>query len=315
MKNDYWKWTLIIFGCVFIYRFVDKDSLIQVINQSLPSTEAGILDGMLLGDKSGIDKGFYKNLQNSGLVHLVIVSGTNVMLIVGGLIEISAQYFGRKKTIVMGIILGWGYAAMVGWEIPVIRAMLMLSIMYWAQLLGRKFDVYRGLGLAVIIMFIGDMHILTSVSFWLSVMAYLAVITSKKFLISNIKFLKKRKIMIETINTIVPTIWVSLWITPILAMVFGKISIVSPLTNLLVLGVVEVITLIGAIGSLAGLMVPLLGKYILWLVYPLLKYFGEVVMLSGDSSMTMAVSFNWWMLIGWYLILFYFLIKNKTKNI
>ncbi len=300
----------LILLCIFIYRFVYKDSLMYVINQSLPPREAGIMGGMLLGDKSGFDQQFYKYLKNSGLIHLVIVSGSNVMLLVGGLIEILAQYFGRKKTIIIGLVLGWGYASMIGWEIPVVRAMLLVSIMYWAQLLGRKYDVFRGLGLAVLIMFIGDVHIFKSISFWLSIMAYFAVITAKRFMNYDLRFMNKT----IKIYMLLETIWVGLWITPILAMVFGRISLISPLTNMLVLGVVEVITLVGAVGSVVGLMMPSFGKIILWLVYPLLKYFGLIVELGGGTEMTMMVRFNWWMLVGWYMVLGYFLLKWRRSN-
>jgi competence protein ComEC len=305
----------------FIYRFVEKDSLMYIINRALPPREAGVMGGMLLGDRMGFDKDFYQYLKNSGLVHLVIVSGSNVMLLVGGLIESLAGIFGRKKIIIVGLILGWGYASMVGWEVPVVRAMLMLSILYWAQLLGRRYDVIRGLILAVLLMLIGDWQILTSVSFWLSIMAFLGVLTVKEVALFKNNFSHRRvckggfqiqKIIFETVKIILPTIWVSLWITPILALVFGKISIISPVTNLLVIGVVEVITLVGAIGTVAGLFVPVVGKIILWLVYPLLKYFSVVAEMGGSGWWsTVSISFNWWMLIGWYLVLFYFLMKRK----
>jgi competence protein ComEC len=290
-KSEIGRWTALVLGIILMYKFVNRDSLIYVIRQGLPPQEAGLLGGIIWGDKSGFEKNFYENLKNSGLVHLVVVSGSNVMLLVGGVIETLAGFLGRKKTIAGGLILGWGYTQMVGWEIPVVRAMLLVSMVYLAQLYGRKYDLWRALFLAVAIMVVGETGVLLSVSFWLSIMAFLGVVTAKNKKLTNI--------------------YVSLWITPILALVFGKISLVSPISNLLVSGLVEIVTLVGVVGTMVGMIILPAGKMILWLTYPMLKYLAMVVEWSGSGKWsTISVSFNWWILIGWYLILFYFLMKS-----
>ncbi len=286
------KLVVIILIMILIYKFVNKDSLMGVINQSLPPREAGLLAGTMLGDKSGFDKDFYDSLKNSGLVHLVVASGSNVMLLVGGWIELMAKYLERKRTIIVGLVGGWWYVNMVGWEIPVVRAMLLVSIMYWAQLLGRKFNLWRGILLGVLIMVIGEPLVLTSVSFWLSIMAFLAVVTSKRFRI----------------------LWVGVWITPILGLVFGKISLISPLANVLVIGLVELVTVLGVFAVVLGVFV---GAQciapVLWIIYPGLKYLAVVAEWGGKFPI-LELRFNWLMLVGYYLILFYFLIKKYNRS-
>jgi competence protein ComEC len=285
--------NIMLFMALFLmFWFIKRDSLIYVIGQSLPPQEAGLMAGILLGDKSGFENEFYENLKNSGLIHLVVVSGSNVMLLIGGLIEFLAPYLNRKRSIMVGLAVGWWYVFLVGWEIPVLRAMLLLSIMYLAQLIGRKYNLVRGLILSILIMVIGEVRVLTSVSFWLSITAFLGVITCKD----------KR----------LTTVWVSVWIMPIMAMIFGKISVISPITNALVLGMVEVLTLIGAIGTGVGMMVPVLGRGILWLSIPMLKYLAVVVELGG-RVLPLQINFNWLMLVGYYLVLLYFILKNKSK--
>lgn len=289
------RWTVVVLGVVLMYKFVMRDSLMYVIRQSLPPAEAGMLAGMLLGDKSGFDGNFYQFLQNSGLIHLVVVSGSNVMLLVGGGIETAAGFLGRKKTIAGGLVLGWGYAAMTGWGVPVTRAMLLVTLLYFAQLYGRKYDFWRALTVAVIIMVAGDWKVVTTASFWLSITAFLGVVMSK--------------------NKWLTGVWVSLWVTPILAITFGKISLVSPAANLLVLGLVEAATLAGAAGAAAGMIFLPIGRIILWVAYPTLRYLVEVVNMTGSGwwSAT-AMDFNWWLLAGWYLILGYWFWKRSAEN-
>jgi competence protein ComEC len=131
-------WAMVCLVGFLIYRFVNRDSLIYVVNQSLPGTEAGLLNGMLWGDKTGFSKDFYNQLKNSGLVHLVVVSGSNIILVFKGLVESLAKLIGRKKAIGLGFVIVMGYLEIVGWEVPVVRAMILVSVMYWAQILGRK---------------------------------------------------------------------------------------------------------------------------------------------------------------------------------
>lgn len=289
------RWLAIFMGVFLMYRFVVKDSLMYVIRQSLPPKEAGVLLGIMIGDKSGFDKLFYQDLQNSGLIHLMVVSGSNVMLLVGGVIESLASFLGRKKTIVGGLTLGWGYAAMVGWEVPVVRAILLITILYLAQLYGRKYNLWRALILGILIMVVGEVGVLTSVSFWLSITAFLGVMMAKNKWQTNIL--------------------VSLWVTPILALVFGKISLVSPVANLLVSGLVEVVTLAGAVGTVVGMLFLPVGRVILWGAYPVLKYLVMIVETTGSGKWAViSLDFNWWLLVGWYLILGYIWGKRNAKN-
>ena len=117
---------------LLMYKFVKKDILIYVINRSLPGTEAGLLNGMLWGDKTGFSKDFYNQLKNSGLVHLVVVSGSNMILVFKGMVENLAKLLGRKKVIAVGFLVALFYLQIVGWEIPVVRALILVSVMYWA---------------------------------------------------------------------------------------------------------------------------------------------------------------------------------------
>jgi competence protein ComEC len=286
-----------IFVVILMYKFVKRDSVIGVAYQSLPGTEAGLLNGMLWGDKTGFSKDFYNQLKNSGLVHLVVVSGSNMILVFKGMVENLAKWIGRKKAIGLGVLIALGYLEIVGWEIPIVRAMILVSVMYWAQILGRKYNLVRGLILSVLIIVLAWPGSLGEVSFWLSFLAFVGVVTSpwKGILASSF--------------------WVSLWISPIMGLFFGKINLISPISNLLVMLTVETITIIGFLGSILGLILPILGKIVLLTIWPLLKYFVVVAEVIGNLGwVNLNVSFNILILLGWYMILIYFLLKSK-KNL
>lgn len=286
-----YKWLVImVLGWLLMYKYVLKNDLIEIIERSLPGREGVLLMGMVLGEKGKMSREFYKQLVESGLIHIVVISGSNLMMLGRTLIEFLAKIMGRLWAIIYGGgVLIW-YVNLVGWEIPIIRALIFLSIFYWAQILGRQFNVWRALLLVGIMMLIADFEMVKESSFWLSIMAFLAVV------------LNKNAGIIKT------TVWVSLFILPIISMKFGRISWLSPLANLSVLFLVEIITVIGFIGTI------LASKTILMLSYPLLRYLIEVVEGIGKIGTSLEFRFNWLMFLGWYLIIgAYWYGKNKGK--
>lgn len=299
-------WILIFLVSILIYRFINKDSLMGVVYQNLPPKEAGLLAGMVLGDKTGFESGFWTDLKQSGVVHIVVVSGSNIMLLTTALVENVAKFVGRKKAIILGLIVAWSYTNMVGWEAPVIRAVLLITIYYWAQILGRRYSISRSLGLTILIMLAADWKMVTGVSFWLSFLAFLAIVLQKND--DNVETRHGAFLQIKQ------TLWVSLWVTPVLVISFGKISLISFLTNALVLSLVEIVTLWGGVGMIIGVFCGFLGKIILFLIFPFLKYFVVIVEILGKLPWaSVDFKFNWMMLVGWYLVLGVCLMK-KYEN-
>jgi predicted membrane metal-binding protein len=152
-------------------------------------------------------------------------------------------------------------------------------------MLGRQFKIGRAILMVGLVMALADFGVLSDVSFWLSMAAFIAVVLNQK----NGVFKN--------------TLWVSLFVLPILSINFGTISLITPLTNFGVLFLVEILTIIGFIGSLIGLLWQGLGGVILASSYPLLRYLIEIVERVGKIGGVVNFQFNWWMLIGWYLVL------------
>lgn len=253
------------------------------IYTALPFKEAGLLAGILFGDKSGFSKEFYTSLKDIGIVHIVVVSGTNIIIIARFVIEGLSHLIGRRKAIFLGLIMLWAYGFLVGLQAPVLRALLLTSFLYWAQLLGRKFNIWRVLILVFLMIIAADTKMLTNIGFWLSFVAFSAVVLDPK--------------------------WVWLWITPLLALFFGQISLVAPLTNAIILFLLEIVTIIGGIGVILNL------RYLLWLIMPILRYITLTTDILGKIKwVSLGIKFNWLMMIGSYLLLIWFYFKRHEKQ-
>ncbi|MFA4826661.1 MAG: ComEC/Rec2 family competence protein [Candidatus Shapirobacteria bacterium] len=294
-RQEIWQLIVVVLSGILIYRFIDKERMLLVINQSLPSKEAGILAGIILGDVSGLSKEVYGNFRNSGIVHLLVVSGTNVMFLMRGIVENLSVFLGRKKAILLGIIALLKYGQITGWQIPIIRATVLVMIFYLAQLLGRKYDLWRGIGAAVVIMLLVDFQMIKEASFWMSLVAFLGVVTSKKWTGKKV------------VDNLLLAGWVSLWLTPVIGIAFSTINILGPVANALVVFSMEPILLIGGLGIIVG-------RWLLIILYPLLWYLDWVAKGVGSLGWaSVSFKFNWWMVVGWYLVLGWWL-RRRNEN-
>ena len=161
----------------------------------------------------------------------------------------------------------------------------------------------RTIVLTILIMILADYRVFFSASFYLSFVAFIAVVI-------NPATAGERKWWSDLWNSF----WVSLWLLPILVFYFGTTSLVAPITNALILFLVEIITILGILGGIIGLIIPILGKIILWLSFPLLKYILLMVEWLGTLPFaSVEIKFNWIWMIGFYLILIWILIKKKPS--
>lgn len=308
MRSAFNKFALVLIlsaVVVLMYKFINRDSLMYAIQHSLPPKEASVLAGMLLGVKD-FEKQFYGKLKDVGLVHLMVASGANIALVARLTIEKLAGLLGRKTAIGWGMAAIWGYAAMVGWEAPIVRAAILISIYYWAQILGRKYNILTGIGMTVGVMLAANWEFASELSFWLSVTTFGAIAVRDR------SGEKREGVFKEDLRT---TLWVSLWISPILSLVFGEFSLVSPAVNAFCLFAVEYISVVGFIGVISYLVWPLAGNLMLMLIYPFLKYL--VIVSEGVGSLgwiKVRVDFNWYLFAGWYSVLLYVLLKRKNEG-
>jgi len=131
---------------------------------------------MLIGDKSQIPESEYQSFINSGLVHLVAVSGGNILMIVVFLqcILLFIPFYPRLGLILLTII---GYSLMCGLDSSVFRAMLMGGLSMIALFRGREINIWRLLSISVFIMLIINPYFLAyDTGFLLSYSALIGII-------------------------------------------------------------------------------------------------------------------------------------------
>lgn len=253
-----------------------RKRVVDFFQKSLPEPHAALVAGISLGAKGSLSKDFWDSLTKTGTAHVVVASGMNVSLVASFLLGILVLFLNRKKALVLALAGIWVYTAISGFEAPIIRAAVMGSIAFSAQELGRVYSAWRALVLTGLILLIIVPGWLTDLGFILSFVATGSILIFQKRVEKLVAFVPS--LLRGDFST---TLAAQVGVSPILFVTFGQFNILSPIINVLVLWTIPLITVLGIVGGLVGIVVPFLGKAILWLCYPLTTWFIAVVRLFG----------------------------------
>lgn len=237
-----------------------RDRLVGVIYKTLPSEQAGLLSGMLIGYTDGLDERVQEAFSNAGLSHIMAVSGANIaFIILPMMLMFKAFKLPKRLSNLLMIFIVGGFVVITGFSPSVARAALMAVTMLLGGILRRRTDVFTSLALAAIIMFLQNPSTLFDIGFQLSFAATLSLVIFYKP-VSNV--MKSMKVPSFLCDPAACTIAAQIGVLPITAIYFNKISTISLVSNLLVVPVTELITILGFIGSILGQLSLELGRLV-----------------------------------------------------
>ena len=240
-----------------------KDRFIGILLRTLSPQGAAVMSAMLLGDASGISAFIYQDMVRTGTVHVLVVSGTNVGLVVFVFhLLLKILRIPRRPRFIFlfpAIVL---YCLMTGASPPVIRAGIMASVFVAAYLLQRQSDIIDSCCLAVLAMLAWDPRQLADVSFQLSFASVLSIILIFPRLKSWLRAdALKPKILAYICDSCLVS--ASAWLGTgfLLAWYFQMVSPVSILANLFIVPLAGLITLSGACLVISSWLAPCITRF------------------------------------------------------
>ncbi len=254
------------FGSVF------RNNIILFYQSVLPDPEAGLVAGTVFGAKGSLTQDFWDQVKKVGVAHVVVASGTNVTFVVSFLMGVLTLVLPRRKAIlfvILGIIL---YLFISGFDAPIVRAAIMAVIVFSAQETGRLVSTWRVLFITAGIMLVINPNWLVDIGFILSFVSTMSLMLFEKRIRLKLNFVPE--VIKEGLST---SLAAQIGVAPILFVTFGQFNVFSPLINALVLWTIPFIMILGGVGGVVGLVLPFLGKLILYLSYPLLWWFVKIV--------------------------------------
>lgn len=251
--------------------YVLRENLISFYKKSLPEPMASLVAGVVIGSKN-MPEGFWNLLKSTGTAHIVVASGTNVTMLATFLISSLTLFFTRRSAVFMAIAGIFCYVIISGFDAPIIRAGIMGSIVFLAQERGRLANTWRILIYSALIMLLIKPVWITDLGFILSFVATMSLMLFQKKIDLKLKFVPS--ILREGLST---SLAAQIGVAPIIFATFGQFNLFSPVINALILWTIPFIMILGATGGLLGLIMPTLGKLILFILYPLLWYFEKIL--------------------------------------
>ena len=110
-----------------------------VVFKWFPENIAGIVLGMTIGNIELLSSETKKSFTNAGITHILVVSGSNiafVIVILTGILRYIPIHRWLRGSIVILFVLTYG--SLVGWDMPVVRAVAMGLITYMAIEWGKR---------------------------------------------------------------------------------------------------------------------------------------------------------------------------------
>jgi len=226
------------------------EGAVAIIDRTFGEPQSALLAGLLMGDDNFSDE-WKERFLRTGTSHVVAASGYNVTMLAFVLFAILISIgFKRQRAFPFVLIGIAGFVIIAGAEAAVTRAGIMGALALSATQLGRKTTPRNIILLTVVIMLLDEPRLLRDdVGFQLSVLSTIGLVTMAKYFSEKFNFIPETLGLRESFAA---TIAATLATLPIIIFGFGKISIISPFVNLLVLPFVPYAMLTGAIATVIG---------------------------------------------------------------
>ncbi len=251
------------------YAFKIRSYTIKIIEDNLSKDHGDLLKGIIFGEKD-LDSQIRNNFVDSGIAHILAVSGLHVGFLVGFIYFITKilKTSHPLKIVIITLVLAF-YILITGGVASVIRASIMTWIYLFSRLISKKYDGISALSLAGLVILIPNPLLLFTASFQLSFMAALCIVI---FYPPTLEYLLRIRVPKAISNLLAVTLAAQFGTLPISIFHFHQISLISPITNLLVIPSLGILLIISLGGICCYPITPFMGKYLFFLAGFIFKW-------------------------------------------
>ena len=218
--------------------------VLQNIDQAkLSEKSKEFTKGIILADRTEMDRETVEDFSKSGLVHILAISGSHMAIIFWLILLLLKPIFPanfRNVPIVISLIFIWLFAIFIDFGSSVIRSCIMITAYYFYVLLQRKPDLLHAMAISGLAILIFDTNQLFDVGFQLSFIAVFGIFWLNEPIL---KYLPKPKNTVQNflVNVVSISIAAQLATLPLVIYYFHQYSLISVIANLVVIPFSEVI--------------------------------------------------------------------------
>ncbi len=230
--------------------FKYRDYVLDVIEDELDHESSAIMAAMLFGDKSGIESTEKTLMYRAGIGHIMAVSGVHLS-VVCSLFWFVLSCMPINKFVRFGLMMIplVCFVLLAGMTNSVIRAAVMTVIVYSGQLFLREADTFNSLGISIILLTAFSPFTVRDASFLLSVAGVFGIGVIAPIVI---KAIEEKYEIGKIMKSFIASFCTMIIVFPVTLLYFDEVSVVSPLSNLILLPICEIILIGGVIITVTG---------------------------------------------------------------
>jgi len=278
-----------------------RDQLRQRLLTVDAQGRSGALAALVVGDDSGLSTADWRVLQDTGTVHLMVISGQHVGMLAGllyGLVALLARWgiWPRRVawlpcacSLALAGALAYGWLA--GFEVPVQRALVMVALVLLWRLRYRHLGVWVPLLIALDVVLLLDPLVGLQSGFWLSFLAVALLALVFRGRLGSLSWWR----------TLGRAQWsMALGLLPILLALGLPVSLSGPIANLFAIPLVSAVIVPFSLLGTTLLWVPGIGEPVLWVAGGLLAVlFDALQWIAGWQPAWLPASLPLW---SWLLV-------------
>ena len=268
-------------------------------------TNQKLITALLLGLKETIPSKVSKEFNQLGISHLLVVSGFHVGLI-SYLFYSLVNYLGfsERFNFVINTVVLICYLAIINWQLPALRATLLIILVLLAKILDRKIDLYNLLAGIALILLILDPWSLFAISFQLSFGAVIMINYLSPIIKEYLSFLPNKISQICA-----ATLAAQIGLLPVLIYYFHQISLLSVVANLILMPVISFVLMLILFFLFLSIINFYCAQFIASLINCLLTFSLNLIQGLAQFNFQLRLSQPSLLLIFVYYILIYYLAK------
>ena len=293
-----------------------RTGLGETIDALFASDTAPIVQGMLIGDKYGIDEQTYTAFRDSGMAHVLAVSGLHAGILIAAVYGLlSLLRLGRTPKLIAALVFIAVYACVAGLTPSILRASIMAVVLLVLRHMGRQSDTLSNLALAFILSLILNPLDLFTVGFQLSFGAVFGILT----LGWQLQRLLSKWLPVKLGGVVAVSVGATAGTLPVTAAAFNRVSLLGLVSNIVVLPLASLVIVLSFITVALGLVIGQSAQYLGFAVDVVIRLMLGIIRALGAlpfAAVDVATP-PWYLLLASYGLLFvcskYLLIKPWLK--
>jgi ComEC/Rec2-related protein len=248
-----------------------REWIVNTLWATLTPSSAALAQGFLIGETRHIPQEIYTLFRDTGTLHVLAVSGSNVGLVIlflyFALFPFPLKPILRSTLLIGAIVL----FAMVSYGEPsVARASLMAILIVTARLLQRRVDLNQIVALTALLLLLWQPSQFFDVGFQLSFVTAWGIVYVMTLIENHRKGAHRSRLYYWIVLPIVVSLVAQVFSAPLTAYYFGRVPAISLLANITVVPLISVAT-VGTLCVLLGsFLLPLFGQFLGGLLSPLM---------------------------------------------